>query len=156
MNSTLSIVAIAESLSPRTVVRGGALLLASAPLLSVAADADWLRCKEQQDDAQRLVCYDRVAASMSPEASRARFGLPASAPSPEPEVVDATLADAIDGWQAGSRIRLENGQVWQIVDDSSGFLRSGTRNVRIRRGALGAYYMEFEGSNRSPKVRRRQ
>lgn len=97
MNSTLSIVAIAESLSPRTVVRGGALLLASAPLLSVAADADWLRCKEQQDDAQRLVCYDRVAASMSPEASRARFGLPASAPSPEPEVVDATLADAIDG-----------------------------------------------------------
>ena len=28
--------------------------------------------------------------------------------------------------------------------------------VRVRRGALGAFFLEFEGSNRSPKVRRVQ
>ncbi len=76
------------------------------------------------------------------------------APAHEPAAIESTLSDAIEGWQAGSRIRLANGHVWQVSDDSTGFLRAGTRQVRIRRGALGAFYMEFEGTNRSPRVRR--
>lgn len=139
----------------RTVV-AIALTLTLAPALASAADADWLRCKDLRDDAKRLACYDAQAAALSPAAAQSGFGLVTRSPEPEPEAIESSLAEVIDGWEAGSRIRLANGQVWQIADGSSGFLRSSTRKVRIRRGAFGAFYMEFEGSNRSPRVKRLQ
>jgi len=136
--------------------RTGVVALVASTWLPIAeaSDADWLRCRAMADDAQRLACYDREAAALSPAAPAAAFGLPRMAPAHEPAAIESTLSDAIEGWQAGSRIRLANGQVWQVSDDSTGFLRAGTRQVRIRRGALGAFYMEFEGTNRSPRVRR--
>jgi hypothetical protein len=46
--------------------------------------------------------------------------------------------------------------VWRIADDSKGALWVENPKVRVRRGALGAFYLEIEGTNRSPRVQRLQ
>jgi hypothetical protein len=42
-----------------------------------------------------------------------------------------------EGWRPNERIRLANGQVWQIADDSSSLLQRRDPKVTVRRGALG-------------------
>jgi hypothetical protein len=46
--------------------------------------------------------------------------------------------------------------LWQVVDGSSGVLQAENQRVLVRRGALGTYFMEFDGLNRSPRVKRVQ
>ena len=60
----------------------------------------------------------------------------------------------VEGWKAGDRIALANGQVWRIADGSQGALWLQNPKVRVRRGVLGAFYLEIEGTNRSPRVER--
>jgi hypothetical protein len=140
------------------------------------------RCRQVADAGQRLACYDAIAltpnsgsvvpttgdtharaataAAAAPAAASRRdpasFGLPDSAPDADLEAIESMLADDIDGWRPNGLIRLANGQIWQIADDSSGVVRPGKKKVRVRRGVLGAFYIEFEGLNRSPRVRRLQ
>lgn len=151
------------------------LLLVSTSAL--ADDAGILRCRAINDPAARLACYDALAvpsttgkATPSP-AQATPAAQPASRPAQTPEqfglehrkpevVVDAiesTLPGSFDGWGPKANFRLANGQVWQVADDSSGSTRTiENPKVRIRRGALGAFYLEIEGTNRSPRVRRLQ
>lgn len=68
----------------------------------------------------------------------------------------STIPGRFLGWKRRETITLANGQVWQISDDSSGALVSTNPNVKVRRGALGAFYLEIDGTNRSPRVRRVQ
>jgi hypothetical protein len=68
--------------------------------------------------------------------------------------ISTTLPEGFSGWRAGDRIRLGNGQIWRIADDSNGVVFPKSRRVVIRQGALGAFYLEFDGDNRSPRVRR--
>lgn len=157
-----------------------ALALIGAGGAALAADDEAiLRCRRVAEAAARLACYDGIALGAGPStvkpataAASAAAATPVAPAAPAPhataaerdfgspakpeelEYIDSALAEEPDGWRANTRFRLANGQVWQIADDSSGFLRAGTRKVRVRRGAMGAFYIEFEGTNRSPRVTR--
>jgi hypothetical protein len=151
----------------RTIPLGFIAAALAAPC-AAADDADVLRCRALAESAARLACYDAMpvrtpgsaaaSAGARPEAREmpAEFGLDQLAATRQLDAIDSHIEGRFDGWDPNDRIRLANGQVWQVSDDSRGFIGKTDPKVRVRRGALGAYFMEFEGSNRSPKVRRVQ
>jgi hypothetical protein len=87
------------------------------------------------------------------------FGLPVTA-STQPvnpvanDALESRIAGAFEGWQAGSKLRLVNGQVWQINDDSEGVYALRDPKVLVTRGRFGGYFMQIEGISQSPRVRR--
>ena len=75
----------------------------------------------------------------------------------EAEALDAItshIAGLFEGWEAGSRIRLANGQLWQVVDDSRGSYYLREPKVTVRRAAMGTFVLDIEGAKRQPRVRR--
>ena len=163
--------------APSAYAASGALLLAFGLLLTAGpAQADGaaiLRCRQVADMAQRLVCYEAivvpVAGSVVPVPVPAT-GQPQPQPQPPnignfglevksalvglPSAMDSTIPGRFFGWGPNDTITLANGQVWQISDDSRGAMVATDPKVTVRRGALGAFYLEIAGTNRSPKVRR--
>lgn len=159
------------------------LLLTLVAGAAHADEAAFLRCRNIADGAARLACYDAVPASPAAPAATARpaaptaaqaapptaaapatpaasagqrFGLPVTVPDAEVNRIESRLIGRLEGWGPYSRFRLENGQVWQVTDDSSRMLDLDKPKVAIRRGALGVFYIEFEGTNYSPRVKRLQ
>ena len=129
-----------------------ALLLASGPAL--ADEAAFFRCRDISADAQRLACYDAVkkpTAEQKRQVAEKSFGI---AVKPEIDTIQSVIAGKFDGWEADQRIKLANGQVWQVVDDSNGFVEGKDLKATVARGAMGAMYMEIEGSRKSPRVKR--
>ncbi len=82
------------------------------------------------------------------------FGLEHRASVVAVEAIESYIPGRFEGWEPKSNITLANGQVWQVTDDTSRYLLLNDAKVRVRRGALGAFYLEFEKSNHSPRVRR--
>lgn len=143
---------------------------------AAAADSGLGRCRAIADGAARLACYDalplagrpapaleapplRVPAAPTavPVAREERFGLENQVREAPLATIESRIAGRFEGWGPNSRIRLENGQAWQIADDSSRmFLQFDNPRVVIRRGALGSFFLDIEGDNRSPRVRRVQ
>jgi hypothetical protein len=132
--------------------------------------ADLQRCPSIADPVARLACYD---AAMPPTAARpaepaaalrpttppapARadaFGLPQSPAVAEAQTVQSTTVANFFGWGPKEKIRLQNGQLWEVIDGSSGTLGAPNTKVTVRKGLFGAFIMEFEGLNRAPRVRR--
>ena len=120
------------------------------------------RCSQEPDPAVRLACYDRhlpPAGRPAPAPAAAQpsrtdtFGLPASSKTPSPSVESSVSAD-FDGWSPNDKIRLANGQVWQVVDGSSASVAPRARKVTVRAGILGGYLLDLEGLNTTPRVRR--
>jgi hypothetical protein len=148
------------------------LLLAATPAL--ADDAGLLKCRTFKDASARLACYDALQVPATPpKAAAAPSGAapqaqPAASTTPEQfglerkqaftqlEAIDSTIPGRFEGWGPNENIRFANGQVWQVVDDSKGYHSIDNPKARVRRGALGAFYLEVEGINRSPRVRRLQ
>ena len=137
----------------------------------MAADAPLLKCRELSAPPARLACYDAIPAAAVAAAGPAptgkapgdagpgaaadgSFGLPVNPASSGTQTVHAALDAEFAGWQPNQRLRLDNGQVWQITDGSSMHLDRGARKVTVRRGAFSAYYLNIEGLNTSPRVRR--
>ena len=158
---------------PNPAAASGALLLAFGLLLTAGpAQADGaaiLRCRQVADPAQRLACYEAIvlpvagsdalvpvpAPTQPPPPNVGNFGLEVkSALVGQPATMDSTIPGRFFGWGPNDSITLANGQVWQISDDSRGAMTSTDPKVTVRRGALGAFYLEIAGTNRSPKVRR--
>lgn len=157
-------------------MRGLALLIVPLLQMPSAVQADnsgLLRCRGLSDPAARLACYDAlVPAAATPPAIRTPEKPATTAPAPEAppdrfglktpvtetvQAVDNQIAGEFRGWQPGGRITLANGQVWEIADGSQGALAPVVDpKVRVRRGALGSYYLEVDGLNRSPRVKRIQ
>ena len=73
-----------------------------------------------------------------------------------PPTMESTIPGHFEGWGPGERIKLANGQVWQVVDDSRAYFNVDNPRVVVRRGMLGGFFLEIENSNRSPRVRRVQ
>lgn len=70
--------------------------------------------------------------------------------------IETTIAGPFDGWVAGQRIRLANGQVWKVVDGSDDVTDLHDPKVTVKRGLLGAIFLDIEGAHRNPKVQRVQ
>lgn len=143
------------------------------PLLALAAIADAAdpaalhRCRAIPEAAQRLACYDALplpagAGATAAPAAPPLGALQAPAASSfglrrEAEALDAItshIAGLFEGWEAGSRIRLANGQLWQVVDDSRGSYYLRDPKVTVRRAAMGTFVLDIEGAKRQPRVRR--
>ena len=139
------------------------ILLLSISSSALADDAGILRCRGITGASARLACYDalvvpaaeaKAAASVQQETEQ--FGLENRASPGTADAIESYIPGRFEGWEAKSKLKLANGQVWQIADDSSRYLPLNDPKVRIRRGVLGAFYLEFEKSNHSPRVRRVQ
>ncbi len=151
-----------------------ALIGASTPV--VADDSALRQCRALVDNFARLACYDLLplkplpaASAPTPAAAAATPEAPA-APAPGPGATEASfglerssaqanqivsrIEGRFEGWSPRERIRLANGQVWQVVDDSSGVYNLREPKVTIKRGALSGFVMDIEGANRTPRVRR--
>lgn len=136
------------------------MLLISTSVL--ANDAGLLKCRGVSDSAARLACYDALpmtetkSSQALPQQSTEQFGLEQRATTNELDSITSHIPGSFDGWGPRSRISLANGQVWQIADDSRRILDFQNPKVLVRRGALGSFYLEIEGTNSSPRVKRVQ
>jgi hypothetical protein len=137
------------------------LSLLSVSNAVLADDAAILGCRALAGVQARLACYDKipvgVRAAAAPAASpEQRFGLePAKRQDAEPQAIDSTIEGDFDGWNPGAQIRLANGQVWRVIDGSSAALAPMKNpKVRVARNLFGTTFLEIEGTNNSPKVRR--
>lgn len=127
------------------------------PASAIATDAALLRCRAISDAATRLACYDAMTPAEPTTATQAnRFGLPTARPAETVQAVDSHIHGRFTGWSARTRFNLANGQVWEVTDGSTGVYDLMNPRVHVRRGALGSFYLEIEGQNRSPNVRRVQ
>lgn len=140
--------------------------------IGLADDAGLRRCRVIADATARLACYDALASpgpAGTPRASPGtpapprnegsaglmeRFGLEHKGSTPQSDRIESHIPGRFEGWRANSRIRLANGQVWQVVDNSWFGGEWDNPKVAIRRGAFGSFYLDIEGQNRSPRVRR--
>ncbi|MFZ9839602.1 MAG: hypothetical protein ACO3JJ_13835, partial [Opitutaceae bacterium] len=79
----------------------------------------------------------------------------AAAAAEEEAPVESRLTGEFRGWEPRAVFALENGQRWQ---ETGGTTYAGppiaAPAVRIRAGALGAFWMRIEGVGREVKVRR--
>jgi hypothetical protein len=101
--------------------------------------------------------FNAAAAATPARDTTASFGLPQTANPQAVDVIESTVGPMFDGWRPRDRIKLGNGQVWEVVDEVSGTIEpKPIIKVRIKRGLFGGYRMEFEGSNRWASVRRLQ
>lgn len=136
------------------------------PLAAAAHESGLGRCRAVQDPAQRLRCYDALPLAAparpatepaSPMAAKIEqdFGITESAkPASRVDAIKARIPGEFRGWQPQTVLELDNGQAWRIVDGSSMVYRLVNPGVTVRRGVLGAYYLEIDGLNTSPRVKR--
>ena len=161
---------------PRRKLALTAVLAALVPVAHAASDEALAACRALKDSGARLACYDAlplpsapargtaVAPSAPPAGSAtaapsvqteaARFGLPATTRPAPIESVDSRIDGHFAGWYPNTRIRLANGQVWQVTDGSSRFANVENPKVTVRRGALGSFFLDIDGVNPAPRVKR--
>lgn len=73
----------------------------------------------------------------------------------EPDSIRTTIAGRFDGWQPGMLIRLGNGQVWRVTDDTDAVLPvMQDPPVRVVRGLMGAFFLELDGVVNRARVAR--
>ena len=162
-------------------VAGSALQAQTAPRMDrPALMTELSACRAVAADAERLACYDRVAAALDQaetagevvvvertqitEARRALFGFSLDAlplftrggGDAPIEAIQSTLASASQGASGKWLFVLEDGSVWAQTD-ANALTRSprpGAR-INIRQGAVGSYLLSVDGA-RSVRVRRQR
>ncbi|WP_310386821.1 hypothetical protein [Roseateles sp.] len=144
------------------------VILMSALFAAARAQAQALpaqQCRAMPDPQARLLCYDAwvdaqagLASSKSaagPAAPAAvSFGLEQQARKAEAQEIESEISGLFEGWGPKQVIKLNNGQLWQITDDSSAVLYLKNPKVKVRRSVLGYFVLEFEASTHTAKVRR--
>jgi hypothetical protein len=145
------------------------LMLVTGAAAAAAAPADDLRhCRSLPDAAPRLACYDALPLPAVAPAGPAANKLPIAAPVDSGEAgfglqdptrgkvaaVHSSIAGRFEGWRPRSRIRLSNGQVWEVTDDSRAAVWLMDPKVMVRRAALGSFMMEVEGLKEAARVQR--
>lgn len=147
-----------KQVMPKTIIA----ILANALAMQVhaATPEQLIKCRAISDSTARLACYDATVDGNQPaiqaaqkKQEEAAFGLENRTVT-RVEEIESQFTGTLEGWDPGQRIQLANGQVWKIVDDSREVKIVKNPKVIIRRGALGALYMEIEGITRSPRVLR--
>jgi len=100
--------------------------------------------------------YERSHAPCAPTtATPAMAAQPTPASAPAGDVLVAHLVGNFTGWGNNTVFKLDNGQVWEQVDDSMlsiGAIKNP--KVTIKKGLISAYYLSVEGVDDSVLVRR--
>jgi hypothetical protein len=144
------------------------LFLLFAANAALADDAAVLKCRALSDQGARLACYDAMPVGAAPalapvpaaapvpaQTPEQRFGLEQVKPAEPTKSIDSSIEGTLSGWGPNTQFKLANGQVWRVVDDSSAALAPATNpKVRVVRNFFGTTFLEIEGTNNSPKVRR--
>jgi len=117
-------------------------------------------CRKISDPTAKLACYEALPLTPAtpPQAPPASPGTSGTERTETPRVgeamVESTVPSDFSGWGPNEKIALENGQVWQVVDGSTYAARPGKRKAAVRRGVLGAHFLDIDGVALSPRVRR--
>lgn len=146
--------------------------------LAQPADAPVFRelaqCRALKDTPARVACYDRIAVpgdpartmaphvaaapvAAAPTPAAAAFGLPAVPVQPvvqAPQSMDSRIVGRFEGWSPGTRFRLANGQVWEVVDTTRVTYDLDAPAVRVKRGVFGSFFLEVAGVSATPRVQR--
>ena len=132
------------------------LALVGATGVALADDAAILACRNLADGAARLACYDAIPAGSRPAATAAQsFGLEQTKPEEPARSIESTIVGNFSGWGPATLFTLANGQVWKVVDGSAADLAPVSNPpIKIVRNMFGTMFLEIEGTNASPKVRR--
>lgn len=77
-------------------------------------------------------------------------------PAKQPDTVETSIEGNFLGWVPNQRIRLANGQIWRVEDGSTEDTNLHNPKAVLRKGLLGAVYLDIDGAYRAPKVRRVQ
>jgi hypothetical protein len=104
--------------------------------------------------ASRVATAPAPAAPAAAATPAAEFGLPPKQTAVGVDRIETTIKGYLDGWSQGKRIRLANGTLWQVTDDSRGICECTDRKVVVTRGAFGTYFLEIEGKGNAPRVKR--
>jgi hypothetical protein len=146
------------------------LVLLAGASAAQAQSESMLRCREIAAGEARLACYDAIAlpgartpapavvaaapaATPAPAAAPAQtFGLPAKTTESPVQAIESQFEGRFEGWEPNGLIKMANGQVWRISDGSSGNYELQSPKLKVKRGLFGAYFLEIEGANASPRV----
>lgn len=71
-----------------------------------------------------------------------------------PKTIESRIAGTFRGWSGRTVFQLENGQVWQQVEDSTFSVNLENPRVTLEKGAMGAFYLRVESYGSRVKVRR--
>jgi hypothetical protein len=75
----------------------------------------------------------------------------------EPDVLESAIVGHIEGWGPNTRFNLANGQIWRVADDSqASIIELDNPKVKLVRNSIGTIFLEIQGTNQSPRVRRVQ
>lgn len=127
-------------------------------------------CKSETDDAKRLACYDRTAGALADATAkgqiavvdredvrktrRALFGfvLPKlpffsddDSAKDTPDVIETTARSVRALGYGMYSITIEDGAVWRTTEVSRRDPKPGIK-IRIKRGALGSYFLSIDGA----------
>ncbi|MEO8104196.1 MAG: hypothetical protein ABI790_16905 [Betaproteobacteria bacterium] len=125
------------------------------PAADAKVPASRLPTQAESRNAPVIAATPPVPVNM-PQSKIEQFGLENRTSPAVADAIDSYIPGRFEGWEAKSSIKLANGQVWQIADDSNRYVTLSDPKVRIRRGALGSFYLEFDKINHSPRVKRVQ
>ncbi|MBI3715046.1 MAG: hypothetical protein HY255_03515 [Betaproteobacteria bacterium] len=132
----------------------GAARVPSAPALPAAGSAPTAATVATRAPAP--VEERNLPATAAAKPAAEQFGLENKRPKDELQEIVTRIDGTFDGWVPNQRIRLANGQVWQIADDTTRWFTFVNPKVTIWRGTFGVFYMNIEGHNQSPRVKRVQ
>ncbi len=152
------------------------LLMSSSAFAGVEQDLQ--NCSTVQDKLDRLICYDNLAAGVSPAAPTVSpvqsFGkkdvavTPVSAPAKaqtsdsfgitkptgkQLEQVELTVSKVKKGTYGNMMITFANGQVWKQTDNKRFKLKSD-QAVFIKKGAFGSFLLGTQSRNTTIRVKR--
>ena len=159
------------------------ILFCLSSVAAAADEAALKRCRAISDSAARLACYDALpvgaaapatpspaqaaaAASTTPGATAAaaptlypkqspdQFGMERKATDVELKEIHSAIPGRFEGFRPNLRLKLANGQVWQVADDTRRIYDRESPKVTIERGALGVFYLSLDGDNLNVRVKR--
>jgi len=75
----------------------------------------------------------------------------------EPDTIESSIVGHIEGWGPNTRFNLANGQIWRVADDSqASIIEMDNPKIKLVRNSIGTIFLEIQGTNQSPRVRRVQ
>lgn len=163
------------------------LLLLATAAGSASADTrqDIEKCAAIRNAAERLFCFDNMAAELSgagmsampapaesaknkpaatgratavtpPPAQEDSFGLEMEQVRDSADRIQSRYDGTFNGWDGATVFRLENGQVWKQAESGRLSMKAERPVITIKRGWFGAFYLKVEGANKSIRVKRVQ